>query len=212
MAAFSAGSVFAETIVLKTGEELEATEITPSRKALRVRLEFNRGTGSYSRTEVKRKDLTPEQEARYYGAPDGNYYSFTTTRVTDKLEYTYYYNGKNTGWRLADAGGKTLRYTGSTPNGVYREYYPGDTVKTEQSISANLRNGSSRTFFPDGTLQSETWFVDDVRSGIYRLFDSTGSLVSEDRYIRGKLAAGKPVREEKSPVAAEKAQLARKKS
>lgn len=210
--AFSAATVSAETIALKSGEELDATQITPLNKILKVRLQFNKETMSYSWTEVNRKDLTPEQEARYYSSADGNYYSFTTTEVTDKLEYTYYYNGNNAGWRLADANGKTLRYTGSAPDGVYREYYPGDAVKNAQSITGNLRNGPSRTYFPDGSLQSETWFIDDARNGLHRLFDRDGNLVSEEKYIRGKRETAKGVSGAVSPVSQGKPRPPQKKS
>jgi len=180
--AFPARGVCAETIVLKTGEELDAAEIIPAGKVLRVKLESEW-------REIKRKELTPEQTARYFTSGYGMYYSFTTVKVAGNTEYTYYYNGKYAGMRLIDADGLTLRYVGSMPDGIYREYYPGDAVRNEQPVTGNLRNGPSRSYFKDGGLREETWFLDDVPHGLHRIFDPAGNLLSEERFIHGKREA-----------------------
>ena len=162
--------------------------------------------------EVRKKDLTPEQQARYFGSVDGNYFSFTTMKVASNQEYTYYYNGKYAGTRLTAPDGRTLYYRGSVPDGVYREFYPGDALEKEQTIAGNLRNGPQRTYFNDGGLRSETWFLDDTPNGFHRLFDSGGNLLSEERFIRGRRQTGKAGHEEEKPEDKGKALPARKKT
>ncbi|OGS12124.1 MAG: hypothetical protein A2234_07475 [Elusimicrobia bacterium RIFOXYA2_FULL_58_8] len=195
--AFSAAAVCAETIILKTGEELEAAAIIPAGRVLQVKLRSET-------INVKKTDLTPEQLARYLGSDEGTYLSFTTMKVANNLEYTYYYNGKYAGMRLTDADGQTLRYTGGIPNGTYREFYPGDAVKKEQPLAGNLRNGPVRTYFQDGSLRDETWFLDDAPNGFHRVFDNGGNLISEVRYRRGKRDWRDAVRDVVKPVPNEK--------
>jgi antitoxin component YwqK of YwqJK toxin-antitoxin module len=203
--ALSSAGFSAENMVFKSGEELKAEEIIPAGRVLRVK-------GAMWWREVRKKDLTPEQEARYFSAGDGLYFSFTTMEVAGNQEYTYFYNGKYAGSRLTDPDGAALYHKGSVPDGVYREFFPGDTVKKEQTIAGNLRNGPSRSYFQDGGLEREVWFLDDVPNGFYRLFDSRGNLISEVRFIRGKRVWGDTGRQAEKAASGEKPQASRKKT
>ncbi|HNW45197.1 MAG TPA: hypothetical protein PKI19_11880 [Elusimicrobiales bacterium] len=184
---FSLTAASAETIVLKNGEQLDVMDIVPESNVLKVKIAAESKLPYANEwLEIRKKYLTPEQQARYFGSGMGMYLSLTTMRAGANVEYTYYYNGRKVGMRLVDADEITLRHQGSVPSGVYREFYPGDAVMREQAIVENLRNGPSRIYYPDGGLQRETWFVADFSNGTQRLFSSRGNLVSEQRFIRGK--------------------------
>ncbi|HBA59518.1 MAG TPA: hypothetical protein DCZ92_01585 [Elusimicrobia bacterium] len=214
--AFLAAAGSAETIFLKNGLKVEAAEIVPLGTVLRAKRDLPReknkdllpgenapASKKESWTEIRMQDLTREQAERYFGQGDGKYLRFETYNVGSALEYVYYVNGVYAGSRVVDLDGWLQRSAGRIPDGVYREFYPDNTVAKEKVMAGGRQKGLFRTYFNGGGLQSETGYLDDKPHGTRKLYDKEGNLISSEKYVSGRLVmdeAGKrPAQGESRP-------------
>lgn len=199
-----AGQACAENIMLKDGRQLEAVTITPGKVFLRVVTETDW-------TDLRKKELTPEQVARYFGGEEGKYLTFETRKMSDKVEYAYYFNGKYAGLRVADMDGALLRSEGNVPDGVYREFSADDTLLKEMVMAEGRQNGLFQCFYPGGGVQSEMYYYNGKPHGLRRVFDKDGTLVSEERFNMGRRESQGVANQTVKPAAVNKP-AARKKS
>ncbi len=106
-------------------------------------------------------------------------------------------------------------------NGLIKEYYPNDTLKSSINFKDNVREGEAKFYYSNGQLKQELTYVngkvdglvkdynengklkelynieDGKREGPTSIFDSTGVYLKDIEFIAGKLVPPKSVITEK---------------
>jgi antitoxin component YwqK of YwqJK toxin-antitoxin module len=100
--------------------------------------------------------------------------------------------GKKQGyWKKIDEKSNKLIYEGmfkdDKPVGVFKYYYPFDTVKAIIDFKADGRTSYAKLFHPNGKLMAKGKYIgESIKDSVWLYYDETGTLLSKDSYALGK--------------------------
>jgi antitoxin component YwqK of YwqJK toxin-antitoxin module len=93
-------------------------------------------------------------------------------------------------WIKLDSAGRKVyegQFKDNLPQGTFKYYYPGGSVKAVSAFSEDGKTAATTTWFPNGKKNAEGRFVNEKREGLWRFFSEFDeSLVSEEMYENGK--------------------------
>ncbi len=75
----------------------------------------------------------------------------------------------------------------SIHDGLYKEYFPDGSLRSEVTYKNRKPDGVARTYYKDGTLKREAQFREGVQHGVTRSYYSNGQLKAEERYENSML-------------------------
>jgi antitoxin component YwqK of YwqJK toxin-antitoxin module len=100
--------------------------------------------------------------------------------------------GKKQGyWKKVDEKSNKLIYEGmfkdDKPVGVFKYYYPFDTVKAIIDFKADGRSSYAKLFHPNGKLMAKGKYIgESIKDSVWIYYDDAGVMLSKDNYALGK--------------------------
>ncbi len=98
--------------------------------------------------------------------------------------------GKKQGyWKKRDDKGKLLfegLFKDNTPQGMFKYYYPFDSVKATMNFSQNGNLAYSTMFHPSGKKMAYGKYIKEQKDSVWTYFDDKGALISREAYLTGK--------------------------
>lgn len=111
--------------------------------------------------------------------------AFSMAQTTDA-------QGKKQGyWKKKDPKSEKLIYEGmfkdDKPQGVFKYYYPYDTVKAIINFKQDGKYAYAKLFHPNGKIMASGKYVgESVKDSVWLYYDMFGVLVSKENYVLGK--------------------------
>jgi antitoxin component YwqK of YwqJK toxin-antitoxin module len=112
-------------------------------------------------------------------------FSFTTfSQGTDA-------QGRKQGyWKKKDDKGDKLIYEGlfkdDKPQGVFKYYYPFDSVKAIMDFRQDGKIAYAKLFHPSGKVMAKGKYINEIKDSVWMYFDEAGVKISKDIYVKGK--------------------------
>ena len=72
------------------------------------------------------------------------------------------------------------------PQGVFKYYYPFDTVKAIMDFKKDGAYAYAKLFHPTGKLMARGKYIGEVKDSVWTYYDDAGVMVSRDIYVNGK--------------------------
>jgi antitoxin component YwqK of YwqJK toxin-antitoxin module len=99
--------------------------------------------------------------------------------------------GKKQGyWKKMDDKTKKMIYEGlfkdDKPQGVFKYYYPHDTLKAIMNFKQNGKFAYSTLFHPTGKKMAYGKYIGEDKDSAWNYYDEKGILISRENYIKGK--------------------------
>jgi antitoxin component YwqK of YwqJK toxin-antitoxin module len=100
-------------------------------------------------------------------------------------------NGKKQGyWKKKDEKSNKLIYEGlfkdDKPQGLFKYYYPHDTVRALTNFKLDGKMAYSTLFHPNGKKMASGKYIGEEKDSVWNYFDESGTLISKENYIVGK--------------------------
>lgn len=100
-------------------------------------------------------------------------------------------NGKKQGyWKKKDEKTNKLIYEGlfkdDKPQGVFKYYYPHDTVKAIMNFKQDGKIAYSTMFHPTGKKMAYGKYIGEDKDSVWTYFDEKAILISKETYLKGK--------------------------
>lgn len=100
-------------------------------------------------------------------------------------------NGKKQGyWRKKDEKTNKLIYEGlfkdDKPQGVFKYYYPHDTIKAIMNFKQDGKIAYSTMFHPTGKKMAYGKYIGEDKDSVWSYFDEKAVLISKENYVKGK--------------------------
>ena len=100
-------------------------------------------------------------------------------------------NGKKQGyWKKKDEKTDKLIYEGlfkdDKPQGLFKYYYPHDTIRALTNFKLDGKLAYSTLFHPNGKKMALGKYIGEERDSIWSFFDESGTLISKENYAVGK--------------------------
>jgi len=93
-------------------------------------------------------------------------------------------------WVKMDSAGRKVyegQFKDNIPQGTFKYYYPGGSVKAISVFSDDGKSTNTTTYFPNGKKNAEGKYLNEKREGLWRFFSEFDEkLVSEEMYTAGK--------------------------
>ena len=93
-------------------------------------------------------------------------------------------------WVKVDSAGRKIyegQFKNNIPQGTFKYYYPGGSVKAVSVFSEDGKTTSTTTWFQNGRKNAEGKYVNEKREGLWRFFSEFDeTLVAEEMYKAGK--------------------------
>ena len=100
-------------------------------------------------------------------------------------------NGKKQGyWRKKDDKTNKLIYEGlfkdDKPQGVFKYYYPHDSIKAIMNFKQDGRIAYSTLFHPNGKKMAFGKYIGEEKDSVWVYYDEKGVLISRENFLNGK--------------------------
>lgn len=100
-------------------------------------------------------------------------------------------NGKKQGyWKKKDEKTNKLIYEGlfkdDKPQGIFKYYYPHDTIKAIMNFKQDGKIAYSTMFHPTGKKMAYGKYVGEDKDSVWTYFDEKAVLISKETYVKGK--------------------------
>lgn len=101
-------------------------------------------------------------------------------------------NGKKQGyWKKRDEKTNHLIYEGAFKNdkpvGLFKYYYPHDTVRATLFFRADGKTVSAKLFHLNGKRMAEGNYLEkEIKDSVWTYYDEDGRLISREKYVAGK--------------------------
>lgn len=100
-------------------------------------------------------------------------------------------SGKKQGYWKKESGEKgKLIYEGlfkdDKPQGVFKYYYPFDTVKAIMDFKKDGQCAYAKLFHPNGKIMAKGKYIGEIKDSVWIYYDEAAVMVSKDIYINGK--------------------------
>lgn len=100
-------------------------------------------------------------------------------------------NGKKQGyWKKKDEKTNKLIYEGlfkdDKPQGIFKYYYPHDTIKAIMNFKQDGKIAYSTMFHPTGKKMAYGKYVGEDKDSVWTYFDEKAVLISKETYMKGK--------------------------
>ena len=100
-------------------------------------------------------------------------------------------NGKKQGyWRKKDEKTNKLIYEGlfkdDKPQGIFKYYYPHDTIKAIMNFKQDGKIAYSTMFHPTGKKMAYGKYIGEDKDSVWSYFDEKAILISKETYLKGK--------------------------
>jgi antitoxin component YwqK of YwqJK toxin-antitoxin module len=99
--------------------------------------------------------------------------------------------GKKQGyWKKTDDKTKKLVYEGlfkdDKPQGIFKYYYPHDTIKAIMNFKQDGKISYSTLFHPNGKKMAMGKYIGEDKDSVWTYFDDKGTLISKEIFMLGK--------------------------
>lgn len=100
-------------------------------------------------------------------------------------------NGKKQGyWRKKDEKTNKLIYEGlfkdDKPQGIFKYYYPHDTIKAIMNFKQDGKIAYSTMFHPTGKKMAYGKYIGEDKDSVWTYYDEKSILISRESYVKGK--------------------------
>src|ERR1700752_627998 len=100
-------------------------------------------------------------------------------------------NGKKQGyWKKIDPKTNKLIYEGmfkdDKPQGIFKYYYPHDTLKAIINFKQDGKIAYSTMFHPNGKKMAYGKFINENKDSVWTYYDEKAVLISRETYVDGK--------------------------
>ncbi len=100
-------------------------------------------------------------------------------------------NGKKQGyWKKKDEKTNKLIYEGlfkdDKPQGIFKYYYPHDTIKAIMNFKQDGKIAYSTMFHPTGKKMAYGKYIGEDKDSVWTYFDEKAVLISKETYVKGK--------------------------
>lgn len=100
-------------------------------------------------------------------------------------------NGKKQGyWKKKDEKTNKLIYEGlfkdDKPQGIFKYYYPHDTIKAIMNFKQDGKIAYSTMFHPTGKKMAYGKYIGEDKDSVWTYFDEKAILISKETYLKGK--------------------------
>lgn len=100
-------------------------------------------------------------------------------------------NGKKQGyWKKIDPTTKKTIYEGlfkdDKPQGLFKYYYPNDSIKAKMLFSQNGKIGYSTLFHLTGKKMAYGKYINEIKDSVWTYYDESGTLISKETFVLGK--------------------------
>ena len=100
-------------------------------------------------------------------------------------------DGKKQGyWKKKDDKTNKLIYEGlfkdNKPQGVFKYYYPFDTIKAIMNFKQDGKFAYSSLFHPNGKKMAIGKYIGEDKDSVWTYFDDKGTLISKETFLNGK--------------------------
>jgi antitoxin component YwqK of YwqJK toxin-antitoxin module len=100
-------------------------------------------------------------------------------------------NGKKQGyWKKVDPITKKIIYEGlfkdDVAQGLFRYYYPNDSLKAKMLFVQNGKIGYSTLFHETGKRMAYGKYINEIKDSVWTYYDENGNLISKENFVSGK--------------------------
>lgn len=100
-------------------------------------------------------------------------------------------NGKKQGyWRKKDDKSNKLIYEGlfkdDKPQGIFKYYYPHDTIKAIMNFKQDGKIAYSTMFHPTGKKMAYGKYIGEDKDSVWTYYDEKAVLISRETFVKGK--------------------------
>lgn len=100
-------------------------------------------------------------------------------------------SGKKQGyWKKPSAEAGKILFEGlfkdDKPQGVFKYYYPFDTVKAIMDFRQDGKIAYAKLFHPSGKMMAKGKYISEIKDSVWLYFDEAGVKISKDIYVNGK--------------------------
>lgn len=93
-------------------------------------------------------------------------------------------------WKKMDEKTNKLIYEGlfkdDKPQGVFKYYYPNDSIKAIMKFKQDGKIAYSTLFHPNGKKMAYGKYIDELKDSIWSYYDEVGVLISKETLVMGK--------------------------
>jgi antitoxin component YwqK of YwqJK toxin-antitoxin module len=79
------------------------------------------------------------------------------------------------------------QYFDGRKNGIFRKYYPCDTLHICHSFIDDRLEGREVTYFQNGRVEQTSWYQGNLKNGVDSNWNENGVLISTEPYLNGKI-------------------------
>jgi len=93
-------------------------------------------------------------------------------------------------WKKTDPTTKKLIYEGNfkdnLPQGLFKYYYPNDSIKSKMLFIQNGKIGYSTLFHPNGKMMAYGKYINELKDSTWSFYDEKGLIISKETFLLGK--------------------------
>jgi antitoxin component YwqK of YwqJK toxin-antitoxin module len=93
-------------------------------------------------------------------------------------------------WKKIDPTTKKIIYEGNfkdnLPQGLFKYYYPNDSIKSKMVFIQNGKIGYSTLFHPNGKMMAYGKYINELKDSTWCFYDEKGLIISKETFLLGK--------------------------
>jgi antitoxin component YwqK of YwqJK toxin-antitoxin module len=93
-------------------------------------------------------------------------------------------------WKKIDPTTKQLIYEGNfkdnLPQGLFKYYYPNESIKSNMLFIQNGKIGYSTLFHPNGKMMAYGKYINELKDSTWSFYDDKGFIISKETFLLGK--------------------------